>query len=260
MAVLNSTPDSFYAGSRFMDEDAVLRTAGNMLADGADILDIGGQSSRPGAEEVGVEEELKRLIHLVDALHRRFPDAILSVDTWFAEVARRAVEAGASIINDISGGLRDTGMLPAVASLGAPFICMHMKGSPATMNREAFYENLLLEVLDYFVNRLEACRQAGIHDVILDPGLGFAKTHDHNLLLLQRLEIFKITVKPILIGISRKSTIYKTLGITPAEALNGSTVLHTIALLHGASILRVHDPKEARETIRLMEACLESLA
>jgi dihydropteroate synthase len=260
MGVINSTPDSFYAGSRSMDGNAILPVAEKMIRDGADILDIGGQSTRPGAEEAGMEEELKRVIHLVDALHRRFPETLLSVDTWYAEVARQAVAAGACIVNDISGGLRDPEMLPLVGRLGTPYICMHMKGTPATMNREAVYEDVVLEVLDYFIRRLEACHRAGIRDVALDPGLGFAKTHRHNLQILQRLQLFHIVGKPLLVGISRKSTVYRTLGITPEEALNGSTVLHTIALLHGASILRVHDPKEAREAVVLVEACRESLS
>jgi dihydropteroate synthase len=254
MGILNSTPDSFYSGSRFMDDADILQQAGKMLEEGADWLDIGGQSTRPGAELVGEEEELRRVTGAVSLIHNRFPQAILSVDTWYSRVAHEAIAAGASVVNDISGGSLDPDMLPTVGQLGVPYICMHMKGTPATMNKEAVYEDVVKDVLDFFIRRIEDCRQAGINDVILDPGLGFAKTHRHNLQLLRRLEIFKMTGKPLLLGISRKSTVYRTLGIQPEQALNGTTVLQTIGLLHGANILRVHDPKEARETILLLGA------
>jgi dihydropteroate synthase len=254
MGILNSTPDSFYSGSRFTDPAGLLKEAEKMLQDGADLLDIGGQSTRPGAALVGEEEELRRVVEVISLIHQRFPRAILSVDTWYSRVAREAVAAGASMVNDISGGNQDPDMLATVGRLGVPYICMHMKGTPATMNKEAVYEDVVKDVLDFFIRRIEDCRQAGIHDVILDPGLGFAKTHRHNLQLLRRLEVFKMTGKPLLMGISRKSTIYRTLGITPEEALNGTTVLNTLGLLHGAGIIRVHDPKEAKEAILLLEA------
>jgi len=254
MGILNSTPDSFYSGSRFTDPAGLLKEAEKMLQDGADLLDIGGQSTRPGAALVGEEEELRRVVEVISLIHQRFPRAILSVDTWYSRVAREAVAAGASMVNDISGGNQDPDMLATVGRLGVPYICMHMKGTPATMNKEAVYEDVVKDVLDFFIRRIEDCRQAGIHDVILDPGLGFAKTHRHNLQLLRRLEVFKMTGKPLLMGISRKSTIYRTLGITPEEALNGTTVLNTLGLLHGADIIRVHDPKEAKEAILLLEA------
>jgi dihydropteroate synthase len=254
MGILNSTPDSFYIGSRFTEKEDLVRQAETMLRDGADLLDIGGQSTRPGALPVGEEEEIRRVVEAISLIHQRFPLAILSIDTWHSRVAREAVAAGASLVNDISGGNQDPDMLRTVGQLGVPYICMHMKGTPATMNKEAVYEDLIKEVLDFFIRRIEDCRQAGIHDVILDPGLGFAKTHRHNLQLLRRLEIFKMTGKPLLLGISRKSTIYRTLGITPEEALNGTTVFNTLGLLHGADIIRVHDPKEAREAILLLEA------
>jgi dihydropteroate synthase len=185
-------------------------------------------------------------------LHQQWPSIPISVDTFYARVAREAVAAGASIVNDISGGRLDPDMLSTVAALRVPYICMHSKGMPATMNREAHYEDVVREVLDYFIRRIEDCRQAGIHDVIIDPGLGFAKTHAHNWELLRHLDVFRITGRPLLLGVSRKSTIYKGLGITPEEALNGTTVLHTLGLLNGATILRVHDPKEAREVIGLV--------
>jgi dihydropteroate synthase len=231
----------------------LLDQAEKMLQDGADILDIGGQSTRPGAEWVGEEEELRRVIPHITLLKHHFPDAFLSVDTWYSRVAREAVSAGASLINDVSGGLQDPAMLTTVGRLGVPYVCMHMRGTPATMNKEAVYENVTKEVLDFFITRTEDCRQAAIHDVILDPGIGFAKTHRHNLQLLHNLPLFRMLGRPILLGVSRKSTIYKLLGITPGEALNGTTVLNTLGLLNGADILRVHDPKEARQAITLME-------
>lgn len=260
MGILNCTPDSFYSGSRVGDPDTLLRQAAGMLQEGAVLLDIGGQSTRPGAVLVGEEEELRRVVDAISLLHREFPQAFLSVDTWYARVAREAVAAGASLVNDISGGSLDPHMLSTVGKLGVPYICMHMKGTPATMNKEAIYEDVTREVLDFFIRRVEDCRQAGIHDVILDPGLGFAKTHRHNLQLLDHLDILGLAGKPLLLGVSRKSTIYKTLGVSPEEALNGTTVLHTIGLLNGANILRVHDPKQAREAILLVEAYRQAAA
>jgi len=243
-----------YSGSRAPDNERLLQQAEKMIADGADWLDIGGQSTRPGAELVSEEEELSRVVDAIDLLHRQWPEVPLSVDTWYARVAAEAAGAGAVIINDISGGMLDPAMLGTVGRLGVPYICMHMKGRPATMNREAVYDDVVKDVLDFFIRRIEDCRIAGIHDVILDPGFGFSKTSVHNFQLLRRLDVFKICGKPVLLGVSRKSTIYKTLGVTPEEALNGTTVLHTVGLLNGANILRVHDPKEAREAIRLLEA------
>jgi dihydropteroate synthase len=254
MGIINITPDSFYSGSRFMDHEAVMQQAEKMLAEGADLLDIGGQSSRPGAAHVTEEEECSRVVEVISALHHRFPRVLLSVDTWYSRVAREAVEAGACLVNDISGGNQDHDMLSVVGELGVPFICMHMKGTPATMNKKAVYNDVVSEVLDFFIRRIEDCRKAGIHDLILDPGLGFAKTHRHNLQLLQGLQVFAITGKPLLLGISRKSTIYRTLDVTPEDALNGTTVLNTVALLHGADIIRVHDVKEAREAVVLLDA------
>jgi dihydropteroate synthase len=254
MSIINSTPDSFYGASRSGSGKDMLDQAEKMLQDGADILDIGGQSTRPGAEWVGEEEELRRVIPHITLLKQHFPDVFLSVDTWYSRVAREAVAAGASMINDVSGGLQDPRMLTTVAGLGVPYVCMHMKGSPSTMNKEAVYKDVTKEVLDYFITRTEDCRRAGIHDVILDPGMGFAKTHGHNLELLHNLSVFRMLGRPILLGVSRKSTIYKLLGITPEEALNGTTVLNTLGLLNGADILRVHDPKEAKQAILLMEA------
>ena len=254
MGIINRAPDSFYSGSRFPDNDSLLQQVEKMVQDGADWLDIGGQSTRPGAPVIGEEDELRRVSDAIDLIHQRWPDLPVSVDTWYARVARESVAAGASMVNDISGGSLDPDMLPTVSGLKVPYVCMHMKGTPATMNREALYEDVTREVLDFFIRRMEDCRQAGINDVILDPGLGFAKTSAHNFEILRNLGIFKMTGKLILVGVSRKSTIYKTLGVTPGQALNGTTVLNTIALLNGADILRVHDPKEAKEAIKLVEA------
>jgi dihydropteroate synthase len=255
MGIINITPDSFYEGSRFNSMDAILEQAAQMLTEGADIIDIGGQSTRPGSESVGASAEQDRVIPAIETIAKAFPDAIISVDTYHAAVAKAAVEAGAVMVNDISGGTMDATMLATAAALRVPYICMHIKGTPANMQQQAVYENVTQEVLDFFIRQTEACRQAGIHDVIIDPGFGFGKTIAHNFQLLRELSLLHILQRPVLLGISRKSTIYKTLGITAAEALNGTTALHTIGLLNGAHILRVHDVKEAVETIHLLEAC-----
>jgi len=257
MGIINSTPDSFYEGSRINDDRELLQQAEAMLQDGADLLDIGGQSTRPGAAWVGEEEELRRVVPRIALLTRRFPGIMLSVDTWYSRVAAEAVAAGASLVNDVSGGLQDPAMLSTVGTLGVPYVCMHMKGTPASMSTEAVYDDVTREVLDFFIHRVEACKKAGIRDIILDPGMGFAKNREHNLELLHNLSVFRMLGYPILLGISRKSTIYKLLGVTPGEALNGTTVLNTIGLLNGAGILRVHDPKEAREAMLLTEAYKE---
>ncbi len=258
MGIINITPDSFYAGSRLSEPDAVLKQAEKMLAEGAAILDLGAQSTRPGSREVGAEEELRRLLDPVSALHRRFPEAIISVDTYRGIVAREMIEAGASMINDIGGGSFDDTIIPITAQLGVPYICMHVKGTPDTMHKDPSYENVALEVLDYFIAKTDECKKAGIHDVIVDPGFGFSKTPVHNFRLLQQLSVLKMLGRPILAGLSRKSTVYRTLGVTAEEALNGTTVLNTISLLNGADILRVHDVKEAMEAIRLVQAYQET--
>lgn len=251
MGIINATPDSFYSESRQGTVDGALAKAEQMIWEGAAILDIGGQSTRPGATEVGSDEELHRVIPVIEALHRQFPGIFLSIDTYHAAVAKAAVEAGASIVNDIGGGYFDPAMLGTVAQLRVPYICMHVKGYAATMHKNPSYENVTREVLDYFISRVTDCKRAGINDIIIDPGFGFSKTVEHNFQLLKELEAFKILPNPLLLGVSRKSTIYKTLGITAEEALNGTTVLHTAGLLKGASILRVHDVKEAVEAVRL---------
>lgn len=253
MGIINVTPDSFYAGSRTASVDAALQTAEKMLAEGAAILDVGGQSTRPNSEQISEQEEADRVLPVIEVIIQNFPSAFISIDTFYARVAAQAVEAGASIVNDISGGNLDKDMLSIVAALRVPFICMHMKGTPANMQDHTDYENVTREILDYFIKKVEDCRKAGIHDVIIDPGFGFAKNIQQNFELLRNLEVFKILHKPLLTGLSRKSTIYKTLRISAEEALNGTTVLNTIALLKGANILRVHDVKEAREAVQLLD-------
>lgn len=258
MGIINITPDSFFAGSRHLGTDLVLRQVEKMVKDGAAILDIGGQSTRPGAERVGEVAEMERVIPAIRAINKEFPEVEISVDTFYSKVAAEAVSAGASIVNDVSAGLIDPEMLPVVASLNVPYVCMHMKGEPGTMQQSPEYEDVTREVLDFFIRRMEDCRKAGIRDIIADPGFGFGKTIHHNFTLLGQLEAFNMLGVPILLGISRKSTIYKTLGISVEDALNGTTVLHTIGLMKGVNILRVHDVKEAREAIVLTERVLQA--
>jgi len=253
MGILNTTPDSFHAASRTKSIDDAVEKAKQMLEAGATILDIGAQSTRPGSENVGAETELDRIIPVIEAISKSIPQAIISVDTFIASVAKAAVMAGASIVNDISGGLFDENMLTTVAELKTPFVCMYVRGNANNMHQIMPTSNCTLEVLDFFIERIAACNKAGIHDIILDPGFGFGKTMDENFQLLKNLQIFTQLKKPILLGISRKSMIYKTLNVTAENALNGSTVLHTLGLLNGASILRVHDVKEAREAIILTQ-------
>ena len=254
MGIINATPDSFYQGHLQDGVDAMVAFAEHMHADGADILDIGGQSTRPGSERITGEEESARVLPLIMAIHEKMPDVIISIDTYYSSVAKAAVAAGASIVNDISAGNIDNAMLDTVAALHTPYICMHMKGEPATMQQEAVYEDVVKEVLDFFISKINSCSKAGIKDIIIDPGFGFAKTIEQNFRLLRSLSVFSITGKPILAGLSRKSTIYKTLGITADQALNGTTVANTMALMNGASILRVHDVKAAKEAVTLFNA------
>lgn len=254
MGIINVTPDSFYSGSRRSSIDDVLTQADKMLSEGATILDIGGQSTRPGSEAIGADTEMQRVIPAVEAAAIRYPHSYISIDTYYAKVAAEAIVAGACIVNDISSGEIDPKMIETVASLQVPYVTMHMKGTPETMQQHAQYENVTREVLDYFIKKKEQCRLAGINDVIIDPGFGFAKTIQHNFTLLKNLNVFKMLQKPVLAGLSRKATIYKTLGTSAEEALNGTTVLNTIALLNGANILRVHDVKEAKEAVKLIGA------
>lgn len=253
MGILNGTPDSFYSGSRFSLTDNYLEAAEQMIVSGAALLDIGGYSSRPGAVDISVGEEIARVVPLIAAIKQRFPQIRISIDTFRSQVARAAVENGADIVNDISGGTLDPHMFETVGQLGCPYILMHMKGTPQTMQSETHYDNLFGEICQYFSIRINALKAHGVKDIILDPGFGFAKTIPQNFELLGRLQDFHFLGHPILAGLSRKSTIYKTLGTTPEEALNGTTVLNTIALQKGAAILRVHDVREAVEAIRLIE-------
>ena len=254
MGIINATPDSFYRGDLNNGMDGILMLAKKMINEGATILDIGGQSTKPGSIEISSEKEMDRVIPVIKMIHEHFPQTILSVDTYQSAVAIKAIEAGACIVNDVSGGEADKKMIDTVAALRVPYICMHMKRTAANMQSFATYKDVLKEVIDYFILKIHQCRTAGIKDIIIDPGFGFAKNAAHNFNLLKNLHIFKMLDCPILAGLSRKSTIYKTLGITAAEALNGTTVLNTLALNNGANILRVHDVKEAVEAVTLMES------
>jgi dihydropteroate synthase len=253
MGILNITTDSFYKDSRISSvDDALIRTEA-FLNEGATFIDIGAYSSRPGAADVSPDEELNRLIPVVEAITKKLPEALISIDTFRAKVARESIAAGAHLINDISAGTMDGEMFETIAALQVPYIIMHIKGTPQTMQDQASYKNLILEVIDYFAVKVAALKKLGVHDVIIDPGFGFAKTLDHNYELMGQLQDLQIFGLPVLAGISRKSMIYKQLGTSAAEALNGTTVLNTIALLKGAGILRVHDVKAAMECIALIE-------
>ncbi len=256
MGILNLTPDSFYAGSRMLASgllhtDALLDKAGAMLRDGAAILDLGAYSTRPGAAEISEQEEIDRLVPAIEAIRKAFPEAFLSADTFRSGVARAAVAAGANLINDVGGGTLDDQIFAAVADLQVPYILMHMRGTPATMQAHTHYDNLLAEIAAHLLNRAHALHQLGVKDVIFDPGFGFAKTIDQNFELLRRLDEIVHLGYPVLAGISRKSMIYRSLGTDAAGALNGTTFLHAFALSAGARILRVHDVKPAAEAIQL---------
>ncbi|MCW3116231.1 MAG: dihydropteroate synthase [Chitinophagaceae bacterium] len=253
MGIINVTPDSFYEGSRFEKTDCLLKQAEQMLKEGADILDLGGQSTRPGSERVTAGEELRRLAAPIENICREFPETYISVDTYYSEVAKEAVGAGACMVNDISAGSIDPQMIPVVASLRVPYILMHMKGQPGTMQQEPRYDNVTKEILDFFIFKTTELKKAGIHDLIIDPGFGFGKTIQHNFEILKNSPLFKMLQLPVLAGLSRKSSIYKTLKIPVGESLNGTSILNTIALMNGADILRVHDVKEAKQAITLFE-------
>jgi dihydropteroate synthase len=252
MGILNVTPDSFYTGSMASELEEYVKRAGQMLADGAAIIDIGGQSTRPGSGRIEADEESARVLPVIKGIVNAYPDVFISVDTYHHRVAAAAVEAGACMVNDISAGELDPLMIQTVASLNVPYIIMHMKGDPGNMQELAVYSALTREVMDYFIAKIDTCRKAGIKDIVIDPGFGFAKTIDHNFQLLREMDLLQILDLPIMAGLSRKSTIYKTLGTDATHALNGTTVLNTIALLNGASILRVHDVKEAAEAVMLV--------
>lgn len=253
MAILNLTPDSFYSNSRTASVKEALEKTAAFLKEGAQFIDLGAYSSRPGAIDISADEELQRLIPVVEALVKEFPEALLSIDTFRAKVAKEAILAGAHLINDIAGGNLDQEMFATVAELQVPYIMMHMKGTPQNMQQDPNYENVAQEVMQYFSGKIDQLKQLGAKDIIIDPGFGFAKNITHNYELLQQLQVFNSFGLPILVGFSRKSMITKVLKNKAIDALNGTTVLNTIALLKGASILRVHDVKEALECIALTE-------
>ncbi len=252
MAILNITPDSFYQHSRSSSVEDALRKAEGFLKDGAKFIDIGAYSSRPGAAEVSPDEELQRLLPVIEAITKKLPEAILSIDTFRARVARESIRAGAHIINDIAAGDMDEAMFETVAELQVPYIIMHMKGTPQTMQRYAQYQDIGMEVVNYFAGKITALKKLGVKDIIVDPGFGFAKTLEQNYELFRQMENLHVLGLPVLVGISRKSMIYKLLENTPEESLNGTTVLNTLALQRGASILRVHDVKAAAECIKIL--------
>lgn len=257
MGIINVTPDSFFTDSRSLTEQKILEKAEKMLLEGACFLDIGGYSTRPGAKEISIQEEIDRISLPIIAILMHFPEAIISIDTFRSEVAQVAIENGASLVNDVSGGCLDENMFSTVAALKVPYILMHMRGNPATMSKLTNYDNITIEVLKYFSERISMARAAGINDIIADPGFGFAKTPAHSFELLKNLELLNTLDVPICVGVSRKSMIYKTLGTSAAESLNGTSILNTISLTKGASILRVHDVKEAVECIALFQKLQE---
>jgi dihydropteroate synthase len=252
MGIINITPDSFYKGSRYNSDSEILKAAVKMMEDGADILDVGGYSSRPGAEDISIEEESSRVLHAIKLISKELPSAIISVDTFRADLAQIAVsECGAHIINDISGGEADSNMFSVIEKLNVPYIMMHMAGNPRTMQNSPVYDDVVADILRWFGERIFRLRSLGVKDIILDPGFGFGKTAEHNFEML-RLNDFSVAGLPLMVGISRKSMIWKTLSVTADDALNGTSVLNTVALLNGADILRVHDVKEAVEAVKLI--------
>lgn len=253
MGILNVTPDSFFDGGLYSRESELLKQTEKMLLEGADFIDIGGYSSRPKSEDITIDEEWKRVLPAIQSIKKEFPSALLSIDTFRSQIARQSISEGCDMINDISAGQLDNNMFNTVSDLQVPYVIMHMRGTPQTMTQFAHYDNLVNEIIDYFHKILYQLNQQGIKDVLVDPGFGFAKTVDQNFELLNRLEHLHVLDQPLLIGLSRKSMIWKTLDTTPEFALNGTTSLNTVALLKGSSILRVHDVKEAKETIRLLD-------
>ncbi|MFH6967147.1 dihydropteroate synthase [Flavobacterium sp. FlaQc-28] len=251
MGILNVTPNSFFDGGKYKDEEDIISQVGKMLSEGASFIDIGAYSSKPSAEFVSEQEEIDRIVPAVELILKHFPQALLSIDTFRAEVAKASIESGAAIVNDIAAGELDNKMLDVIAKYNVPYIMMHMRGNPQTMQSLTQYDDIVKEMLFYFSEKVQKARSLGINDLILDPGFGFAKTTDQNYEVMQKMELFNLLELPVLAGISRKSMIYKTLDITPHEALNGTTFLNTIALTKGAKILRVHDVKEAVECVTL---------
>ena len=258
MGIINITPDSFYKSSRIQQADGLFEKVSSLISQGATILDMGGQSTRPGSEFLLADEEMRRIIPAIELVHKHFPEAIISVDTFWSSVAAEAVGAGASIVNDISAGSIDPYMYETVAKLGVPYVLMHMKGNPQNMQQNPVYENLVTEVLDFFITQTAKLKAAGVNDIIIDPGFGFGKTVEQNFLLFKNMDSFKMLDCPLLVGISRKSMVTRTLEISAMNALNGTTVLNTLGLLHGADILRVHDVKETIEAISIYDAYLSA--
>jgi dihydropteroate synthase len=254
MGILNCTPDSFFDGGKYYNEPQLMRQAEKMLTDGADFIDLGAYSSKPNADFVSEEQELQRIVPVVELLIRHFPDVLISIDTFRANVAEACIQNGAALINDISAGHLDEAMLATVGRLKVPYIMMHMRGTPQTMVKLTYYDDIIKEMLLYFSERIHEARSNGIDDIIIDPGFGFAKTLSQNYEVLHKMDLFSATGLPLLAGVSRKSMIYKLLDTTPQEALNGTTVVNTISLTKGAKILRVHDVKEAVEAVRIFEA------
>ena len=252
MGILNVTEDSFYDGGRYLSEDAVRERAAQILSEEADIIDIGAMSTRPNALEIPEDEEISRIVSAVNIVRKEFPDAVLSIDTYRASVAKAAVEAGAAMINDISGGTFDPNMIPTVGQLQVPYCLMHTTAKPSEMQQHTEYKDILADMLQFFGRQLEKLHAYHVHDIIIDPGFGFGKTLEQNYFLMKNLEVFQQLGYPILVGISRKSMIYKLFGTTPDHALNGTTALNTVALMKGADILRVHDVKEAVEVRKIV--------
>jgi dihydropteroate synthase len=253
MGIMNLTPDSFYDGGKYKNNLDIIKHADKMLHDGAAILDMGAASSRPGASLIDPEKEKKRLIPALELLLYNFPDAVISVDTYNSATAREAVKTGAHMINDISAGSIDPNMFDTIAEMQIPYVMMHMKGVPQTMQNNPVYDDVVREIAFYFSQKIDQLRQLGVHDIIVDPGFGFGKTVEDNYRIMGKLEYFKILELPVLVGVSRKSLINKVLGVSPLDALNGTTVLNTLALQKGADILRVHDVKQAAEAVRIMK-------
>lgn len=259
MGILNVTPDSFYDGGNFSNHNEIIKHVSKMISEGADIIDVGGYSSRPGAKNISVKEEEDRVIPIVKLISKTFRKTIISVDTFRSEIATKALDSGASIINDVSGGELDPQMYKSVSQFKAPYIIMHMKGNPSNMQDDPKYNNVVVEVIKNLSKKIIKAEKSGIIDVLIDPGFGFGKTLNHNYKLLNDLKLFKILERPILAGLSRKSMIYKILKNSPEEALTGTISLNTIALINGANILRVHDVKEAKETIKLFNCLQENI-
>ena len=259
MGILNVTPDSFYDGGKYITETELLKQAEKLLSEGADFLDIGGYSTRPGAEDITADEEIRRSVGAIKTVLKHFPEALVSIDSFRAEVARAAVMEGAVMVNDVSGGELDTSMFTTVSSLNVPYVLMHMRGNPKTMTKLSEYDDVVKAVINFLHPKIDQLTQLGVKDIIVDPGFGFAKTREQNFEMLQKLEHFKILEKPLLVGLSRKSMVWKTLNIQPKEALNGSTALHAIALMKGASIIRVHDVRECVEVVTLVKELRKSV-